>query len=242
MGSEMRREEDWYENHYSSVNSSADCNSIAFRVLHRFLEKGFDSNSDLRILEVGANIGEHVPFVSYPWKSYTATDLRMPSTKKIAELANLSVDFKYADIERLPFASESFDRVISTCVFHHLSNPDEALREMLRVTTKGGAVSILLPNDPGIAYRLMRAVTTLRKARKLNLLQSVQLEHAKQHRNHYLSLKTILKDEAKDYSTKIDYFPFKFPLYNLNLISRIVIVKESRTSTLPVGAANKSDS
>jgi len=191
------------------------------------LEKGFKSNSDLEILEVGANIGEHIRSVAYPWKSYIATDLRLPSDQRVSELAELFVQFQVADIEKLPFESESFDRVISTCVFHHLANPDQALKELLRVTKSGGTVSILLPNDPGIAYRLMRALTTLRRARKQNLLREVQLEHAIQHRNHYLSLKTILIKGAKQHSTKINYFPFKIPMYNLNLISRIVIVKRN---------------
>jgi len=218
---------DWYGSHYSSINVSADSSSTAFRILHKFLEVGFEKNNELRILEVGANVGEHVPFVKTPWRSYIATDIRMPANEIVENLKRNLVRFEIADVHNLPFPDGSFERVIVTCVFHHLQDPTKAITEIIRVTANDGVITILLPNDPSIAYRFTRALTTLRRARRANLLREVQLAHAVEHRNHFLSLKEIIMSQAKEYHPRFISFPFRFPFYNINLISKIIINKKS---------------
>lgn len=47
-----------------------------------------------------------------------------------------------ANIDHLPFISNSFDIVLSSCVFHHISNLTDAINELLRVTRDGGRVLV----------------------------------------------------------------------------------------------------
>jgi SAM-dependent methyltransferase len=129
------------------------------------------------------------------------------------------VENQIADVESLPFADKSFDRVISTCLFHHLDNPIKGFEQLRRVTKDGGKVSILIPNDPGIVYRSLRRATTLQNAKKLGLYTEAEFIHAIEHRNHYLQLKTLLESQFKKDKIFSSSFPFKFSSYNLNALT-----------------------
>jgi len=176
---------------------------------------------------VGANNGEHADFVKRGWKSYIASDLRLPEPKILAKLSQQAIDFQLADIEKLPFSSNVFDRVITTCVFHHVDHPEQSIQELIRVCKPGGEISILLPNDPGLSYRLLRKWSSLRRAKKAGILGQAQLEHARQHRNHYLSLKIVIANASKGNIIKISGFPICKPFYDLNLLTRILITKKN---------------
>lgn len=51
-----------------------------------------------------------------------------------------------ANVNKLPFASERFDMVISRSVIEHLEDPAQAFREFARVLRPGGRVIIVTPN------------------------------------------------------------------------------------------------
>jgi len=50
-------------------------------------------------------------------------------------------DLRVAQAEALPFDDDSFDVAVSQLVFHFVSDPAEAVREMVRVTRPGGRVA-----------------------------------------------------------------------------------------------------
>jgi ubiquinone/menaquinone biosynthesis C-methylase UbiE len=56
--------------------------------------------------------------------------------------------------ERLPFASESFDIVLSCNAFHYVRQPEAALREMSRVLSPGGRLVLTDWCDDYLAYRV----------------------------------------------------------------------------------------
>lgn len=218
---------DWYTSNYNRINSTAIPHSLPNRVLHKFLESGLTSKRYSKILEIGANNGEHFDFVIHDYEEYTATDLKVTDVLIGKSRLSNKLILAKADAHNLPFEDSSFDRVLSTCVFHHLENPELALKECLRVTKPGGLISILLPNDPGVMYRFARRLTTVREAKKIGMKEVVEYIHAKEHRNHYLGILCLAKEVFKADSLKINAFPFVFPNYNLNLITRIAVIKKS---------------
>ena len=226
--------DEWYKNRYSQINVTAVPDSLPNRILHKFIEKPFKSNDNLRILEVGSNKGEHLPFVVKNFSNYLMTDIRPlidPSLlDKIRGQSNGGIDFQVADVQNLPFEDRFFDRVISTCLFHHLDDPLGAFREVRRVTKVGGMISILIPNDPGILYRLLRRFTTLRNAKKMGLRHEAELVHAIEHRNHYLQLRTMLEHVYRNDKIVTTYFPLRIRNYNLNAITVLQIKKSSKPS------------
>lgn len=73
-----------------------------------------------------------------------------------AEAAGAEVSFDHAYSTDLPYDSDSFDRVLSTLFFHHLSTDDKrtTLEEIARVLKPGGQLHIAdftKPSDPLMA-------------------------------------------------------------------------------------------
>jgi SAM-dependent methyltransferase len=223
--------EEWYKANYSRVNATAVSDSLANKVLHKLIEKPFKNNLGLEILEVGANQGEHLKFVKSDFARYVMTDIR--PFEKLTSTAAGGVETQIANVESLPFQNNSFDRVIATCLFHHLENPIKGFEQIRRVTKEGGKISILIPNDPGIVYRFLRRVTTLRHAKKLNLFAVAEVIHAIEHRNHYLQLETLLKYVFKNDEMKSRSFPFKWRGYNLNAITVFDVTIRDKHLTNP---------
>lgn len=84
-----------------------------------------------------------------------------PAILRIAEekarRTGVAVRFEVGSATALPYADVTFDRVLSSLVFHHLRREDKlaALREMLRVLKQGGELHIADWGKP--QNHLMRA-------------------------------------------------------------------------------------
>jgi phosphatidylethanolamine/phosphatidyl-N-methylethanolamine N-methyltransferase len=116
-------------------------------------------------LEVGSGNGEHLDFIKHGFDEYVMLDLRKTelnsnwnSDKRIATLEG--------NAESLPFKAGEFDRVISTCLLHHVQNPELVLNEIDRVLSQNGTATIFLSCDPGLAVRTLRKLTVARSAQK----------------------------------------------------------------------------
>jgi ubiquinone/menaquinone biosynthesis C-methylase UbiE len=69
---------------------------------------------------------------------------------KYRHLANL--EFQVGNAQDLTFSEQQFDLVISTGSIKHWPNPEQGVREMLRVLKKSG-VSILVETDPVTSHQ-----------------------------------------------------------------------------------------
>jgi len=120
------------------------------------------------------------------------------------------------------FDDESIDRVVASHVLEYLSKPHEALREWNRVLKPGGALSLILPCDPGIAWRYGRYVSTLRKisARGLPWAYIVAREHV----NPINNLVALIRYYFEQYDEK--WRPFRLPIIDINLIYAVNIWKQ----------------
>jgi phosphatidylethanolamine/phosphatidyl-N-methylethanolamine N-methyltransferase len=133
--------------------------------------------------------------------------------------------FVTGDAHALPFSATSFDRTIVTCVLHHLEDPERALQELRRVTRPRGDLSILLPTDPGIAYRAVRALTSGVLAARAGRAAEERLSHAREHRNHYASLLTLLRHVFRSDNVQMKLFPTRLPAWNLNLVAVLNVTR-----------------
>jgi ubiquinone/menaquinone biosynthesis C-methylase UbiE len=78
---------------------------------------------------------------------FSGAALRIASRKSpLTESRDVPARFAQADAQRLPFADESFDIVVSCETVEHLRDPQAALAEMARVCRSGGLLYLTTPN------------------------------------------------------------------------------------------------
>src|SRR3954451_4147885 len=208
---------DFYADDYARVAVSAR-DSAAGRYMHGAIEKRFGPDARFaRVLELGGNRGEHVPFVRHAYDEYHLTDLRMPQPlPAIADDPRLRLDA--VDAGSTPYGDGEFDRVISTCLLHHVDDPFAVAREMRRVTAPGGVVTILLPTDPGLAYRATHWLTYGLRARRDGSVQKARLLHAIDHRNHYRSIAAQLRSVFGQDDVRTSWLPTRLWSVELNVL------------------------
>ena len=120
-----------------------------------------------------------------------------------------------ADASSLPFCNSIFDRVVVTCLLHHVDQPEKVFEEINRVLKSGGSASIFLSCDPGVVVRILRFLTTARKSRSRGF-EGYTLMAAREHRNHVGSLLPMAKFVFRNRNMKVSYFPWRIPSWNLN--------------------------
>lgn len=172
------------------------------------------------VLELGVNRGEHLEFVTQSVGHYVATDFRLTSLEhsKHSDVLTQAV----CSAEDLPFVDACFDRVIVTCLLHHLAKPYEAVRECRRVLRPGGTFSLLLPCDPGIAYRLAWSLTSQRRLRRLGI-PDPQMFHALEHPQHFEDLYPAVRKAFSDCEINEHWWPLRLRTWNFNLFVTMTI-------------------
>jgi ubiquinone/menaquinone biosynthesis C-methylase UbiE len=189
------------------------------RWTHKSLEKAVSSSALFPVvLEVGAGSGRHQKYVKHRFEKYIQSDLRY-SPNKLNVSHNGKVIIKKVDAQALKgFEDGSVHRLLATCVLIHMQNPMQALNEWKRVIDKeSGILTIYVPCEPGLVLRLLRNLTTVRRARKFgaNHLSF----HYKEHPYHYPFMRTIINEIFSDFQIQWKFYPFLVGSWNLNLWS-----------------------
>jgi ubiquinone/menaquinone biosynthesis C-methylase UbiE len=211
----------YYEKFFDQT-ANKGFNGFLFDFTHKTLEliprlsNGKKRAISSKVLEVGAGLGQHLKFVEKSYSKYTMTDVNpslMLKNNRESKLAK--IEYKVADVHNLPFTQGSFDRVISTCLLHHLDDVETALSEIKRVIKKGGLVSIYLSCDPGVMNRLLRRLLIIPKARRLGFSE-YDIFIAREHKNHFQSIEFMINHVFKGQNIEKKYYPFHIKSWNLN--------------------------
>ncbi len=203
---------------YDDANYSSPLQSAVMRASHRLTEKRFKERDHFsRVLEIGAGTGEHLAFVRHGFDQYVLTDL----DAKTLEVAGRKLRQKYGSkllLETqsgagLSYADNSFDRLIATHVLEHIYQPHLVLKEWSRVLKNGGMLSILIPTDPGVAWRLGRHLGP----RKNAVAQGIAYDYvmAREHVNSCNNLIALIRHYFPERSE--GWWPFPIPSIDLNL-------------------------
>jgi ubiquinone/menaquinone biosynthesis C-methylase UbiE len=109
-----------------------------------------------RVLDVGCGVGRSLLELSHERGYYIGVDWDRDDLRRgaywyhqmrIEGKAQGVVRFVHADITRLPFNGESFDRVICTEVLEHVPEDGAVLGEMIRVLRPGGVLAVAVPDE-----------------------------------------------------------------------------------------------
>ena len=206
-----------YGQDYERLFNSGGLTGWGYRKTHRDVENYTGARHVPEILEIGAGAGEHLSFVRVSFDRYVMVDLR-PSPVTLPFGPDQRLEWLQADASEMLFEENSFDRVVSMCVLHHVTDLDAILGNIRFWLRPGGTFSLFLPTDPGILNGLNRRVVVNRRARRLGITDYL-LCWAREHRNHYWSIEKQLRSVFEGYDLKVHYWPFHVPIPDLNLYS-----------------------
>jgi phosphatidylethanolamine/phosphatidyl-N-methylethanolamine N-methyltransferase len=216
----------FYLRHYRNSNESRIV-KLNHEFSHKCIEIGVSGDYPI-VLEVGAGNLEHFQFVKHDFDRYLLSDIR---TIDQSLLTDPRQEFYQFDIRQIELPGESVDRLICTCVLHHVPNVKKALMEIRRVAKDRGLVTINIAADPGYMYRLMWGLTSGRRLKREGI-QFPRSLHYEEHVSHYHAIKSHLMEIFVNDDIKFRYFPFRIPLVPINVfvVAQIKINKNSSDS------------
>lgn len=205
----------WLRNYDRSNYDRGLAASVLTRT-HALVEKPFGPDRHLPdILEVGAGTLAHLPFVRHSFSRYVASDFDQKVLDALIDTPlPPGVVLMKLDGGALPFDDGSFDRVIATHVLEHVPFPHLAIAEWVRVLKPGGVLSVILPCDPGWAWRIGRYLGPRKQAEAAGLPYDYYM--AREHINSIFNLKEILAYHFPERDVK--WWPLRVPLPDVNLI------------------------
>lgn len=207
-----------FANVYDDSNYTSPLQAAVMKASHSATERLFKEQDYFEnVLEVGAGTGEHIAFIRHRFDKYVLSDVD-PATLDVAraKLGNRfgeKISFSPQTGERLNYADNSFDRVIAVHVLEHIYRPHLVIKEWARVVRDGGVLSILIPTDPGIAWRLGRHLGP----RKYAIAKGIAYDYvmAREHVNSCTNLVALLRHYFPDRVES--WWPLRIPIVDLNL-------------------------
>lgn len=203
---------------YMEANYSSPMQSFVMHQGHKLVEKSFDEKMHFnRVLEVGAGTCEHLVFVKHTFDEYIMTDLDQKvldvAKEKLGRRTGYSIKFEKQNASSLDYPDDSFDRVIAAHVLEHLYKPHLAIKEWYRVLRDGGVMTVLIPTDPGAAWRLCRHFGPRKRAIKAGIPYDYIM--AREHVNSCTNLIAFLNYYFPE--GKASWWPLPISFIDVNL-------------------------
>jgi SAM-dependent methyltransferase len=209
-----------------------------YSVVERF-NQGYaarSAESELKTLEIGAGLGEHLAFEPEPHGNYWAVELREEMARAIERVypgANMVV----ADCQQeLPFEDGTFDRALAIHVLEHLPDLPSALTELRRVLKPNGRFVVVIPCEGGLAYTLARRISAQRifeRRYRMNYDWFVRSEHIN------LPNEIVIELEREFVIDQRSYFPLHIPSVTANLVIGLTLRPRISSSTEQVTRAHQ---
>lgn len=100
------------------------------------------------VLEVGIGTGANLSFYPSTISSLTGIDfsekmLKHARNKVMRERYSFPIELMEGDIQAIPFPDDTFDSIISSCVFCSVADPIKGLQELRRVCKTTGRIYML---------------------------------------------------------------------------------------------------
>lgn len=203
---------------YEGKNYDTGLTGYFLKKSHEWSESSFGEDVHFsKVLEVGAGTGMHIKYVRHSFDEYFLTDLNPPLMDRIVISSSLRASGKIVvspeDATSLSFPDNTFDRVIAAHVLEHLYQPHLVLQEWIRVLKPGGVLTLVLPCDPGVLWRLGRFAVARKKFIEAGLLYDYWM--AREHVNPINNLVSFVRHYFGD--IREEWLPMRIPSIDLNL-------------------------
>jgi ubiquinone/menaquinone biosynthesis C-methylase UbiE len=149
-----RQQGAWSAGDYAVVGTT-------LQIVGEELCEALDLRPGSKVLDVAAGNGNVTLAAARRWCEVTSTDYvpaLLERARERAEAERLSIDFREADAEDLPFADASFDVVVSTFGVMFTAHQDKAAAELLRTCKGGGKIGLANWTPDGFIGRLFKTL------------------------------------------------------------------------------------
>ena len=197
---------------------------FAMRYSHRELEKFNGKKKYSKVLEVGAGSAPHIDYLKHEHDEYFIAETSNAALEFYKRMKNVKA-YSYDGVN-LPFEDNFFDRIIISQCLEHVNEPEKSLFEMVSKLKKGGVLSISLPTDPGLFWRLGRLFIKYFIVRRTYNVSKEEYEYinAVEHINSIITLINLIRYNFNN-QIKENFLPFKIKLVDLNLFYIVHIIK-----------------
>ncbi|MDD1523191.1 MULTISPECIES: class I SAM-dependent methyltransferase [Bradyrhizobium] len=144
----------WSSGDYAVVGTT-------LQIVGEQLCEAIDLRAGSKVLDVAAGNGNATLAAARRWCDVTSTDYVPALLKRGRERAmaeHLTVEFREADAEALPFADASFDVVLSTFGVMFTPDQDKAASELARVCKSGGKIGLANWTPQGFIGQLFKTI------------------------------------------------------------------------------------
>jgi ubiquinone/menaquinone biosynthesis C-methylase UbiE len=149
-----RQQAAWSSGNYAVVGTT-------LQIVGEELCEALDLRAGRKVLDVAAGNGMASLAAARRWCDVISTDY-VPSLlergRARASAEGLTIEFKEADAEALPFADGTFDTVVSTFGVMFTPNQDQAATELLRVCKSNGQIGLANWTPDGFIGQLFKAL------------------------------------------------------------------------------------
>jgi ubiquinone/menaquinone biosynthesis C-methylase UbiE len=149
-----RQQGAWSSGDYAVVGTT-------LQIVGEELCEAMDLRSGQRVLDVAAGNGNVSLAAARRWCHVVATDYVPALLERARERAaaeRLSIEFREADAEALPFANDSFDAAVSTFGVMFTPDQDRAAAELVRVCKSGGKIGLANWTPDGFIGQVFKTI------------------------------------------------------------------------------------
>jgi ubiquinone/menaquinone biosynthesis C-methylase UbiE len=149
-----RQQGAWSSGDYAVVGTT-------LQIVGEELCEALDVRSGQKVLDVAAGNGNVSLAAARRFCDVVATDYvpaLLDRARERADADRLSIEFREADAEALPFADQSFDVVVSTFGVMFTPDQDRAAAEMIRVCRRGGKIGLANWTPEGFIGQLFKTI------------------------------------------------------------------------------------
>lgn len=194
-------------------------NTLSGILRKKFIVSKLNSMSG-SLLDLGCGEGVYCEF--YAHEQYIGMDLSSTVIKRAKKMKQ-NIDFGICDVQNLNIRNFSVDNVLCTEVLEHLTDPEKAFKEIVRVLRPGGILLLTTPNyfsliKPKLVWSHILEKFGVKKMEYLHTaFKPLEIKKlANINGLHVLEYGTIEKEIV--YSTKLTIiFEFFFNLFNKSI-------------------------
>jgi ubiquinone/menaquinone biosynthesis C-methylase UbiE len=149
-----RQQGAWSSGDYAVVGTT-------LQIVGEELCEALDIRAGQKVLDVAAGNGNASLAAARRWCDVVATDYvpaLLDRARERADAERLSIEFREADAEALPFPNGSFDVVVSTFGVMFTPDQDRAAAEMVRVCKHGGKIGLANWTPEGFIGQLFKTI------------------------------------------------------------------------------------